>query len=135
MSKILSDRAVRGLVKLGDAFVSGDGEYPSFSQLGCIEYLDSVIQYLPRQDLRDMSILLVAMSFMPQFVLRGFLRMIEITQHLPGFLGYLPRAIKIGVKGLVTMLYYSGYKGRHYKGKTPLELMGYQTFVYTGDQK
>lgn len=129
----LNLRQYTGLQKLGDAFAPGDGELPRFSELGCAEHVDSLFAEMPASDAKDLAMLLWVFSWFPGFALKGVWWILESTQGLPGPVGALLRFLRLGLKGLVTTLYYSGKKGRSYTGKSPHEVIGYQVGVYTAD--
>ncbi len=123
----------RGLEKLGDAYAPGDGEWPSFSALGCAEHVDDVLDYLPAADRDSLKMLLSLCRWTPQFKLRWLARLLEFAPGAPPPVGGLMRLLRMGIKGVVVTLYYSGRKGSHYSGRTPLELLGYDVSVYAGD--
>jgi len=132
-SRHLSPRQFRGLEKLGDAYLPGDAQFPSFSACGCAEHVDCVLDYLPEDDRRDLKRLLWVLSLKPQFALTAGVWMLEKTADLPIPLGGLLRFLRFGLKGLVISLYYSGETGTRYHGPSPLDLLDYHVSVYTGD--
>ena len=64
---------------------------------------------------------------------RLLVALFENSDRVPTVLGATLRFAKMGVRGLVLTLYYSGLKGSHYAGRTPLEILGYEVSVYTAD--
>jgi len=132
-SRLLSGTQIRGLTKIGDAYFPGDGDLPSFSQCGCVEHADAAIELLPADDLGSLKTLLGAIGVMPTFVARGLVRLAEHGPRMNGPLGVGLRFLRLGLKGVVTSLYYSGEVGRDYKGQSPLEVLGYRVNVYSAD--
>ncbi len=129
----LSDGQFRGLVKLGDVFAPGNGEFPSFSELGCAEHVDAVLEYLPADDRKSLATLLGLLRWTPRFKVRWLVRFLELAPHIPGPPGNVLRLLRTGLKGVVMSLYFSGRKGQHYTGRTPLEIIQYDVTVYTDD--
>lgn len=132
-SRYLSGTAWRGLERLGDAVLPGDDQFPSFSRLGCAEHVDVLLGEMPADDRQSFITLLKVIRFVPGFLLRGLTRVLERSLNVPGPVGAAMRFLRLGIKGVVLSLYYSGEKGGSYQGQTPLELLDYQVSVYTGD--
>ncbi|MEK6578461.1 MAG: hypothetical protein AABZ55_04480 [Bdellovibrionota bacterium] len=127
ISKHLNSRQLIGLRKIGDILAPGDGEFPSFSNLACEREVDRVLDCMPMQDVSDLKMLLSVVSFVPFFWLKWKLHAVEWMWERGIPIGSLGRMIRLGFRGLVYSLYYSGGK--------PYEVMGYNVGVYLGDQK
>lgn len=125
-SEILNPRALRALERMGDMVVPRVGKLPSFTELGCIEHVDSVLAYAPPEDRASLRTLLSILDYAPSFVLRLLLRAMVNPDRYPEFLAANFRLIDMGVRGVVLSLYYSGKTGTGYTGQTPHELMGYE---------
>lgn len=123
----------RGLVKLGNVFAPGNDEFPSFEELGCAEVADEVLEFLPEDDRKALITLLGLLRWTPQFKVRWLVSFLEYAPKVPGPPGNLLRLLQTGLKGLVMSLYFSGRKGKNYKGQTPLEIIQYDVTVYTED--
>ena len=132
-SRYLNARQRRGLDRLGDALLPGDAEFPSFSRLGCGEHVDKLLAEMPDRDRGDVQTLLTVCGALPAPLVRLLVATIEGSDRVPTALGATLRFAKMGVRGLVLTLYYSGLKGSHYAGRTPLEILGYEVGVYTAD--
>lgn len=132
-SRHLTSRQMRGLSKLGDAYLPGDGVLPSFSATGCAEHVDEVLDNLPEVDRDSLQLLLTLLSLTPQFKLVWLARFLEWSPKIPGPLGAGLRFLRMGIKGLVLTLYYSGKTGAEYHGPKPLEVLGYEVGVYADD--
>lgn len=125
-SEILNPRALRALERLGDLIVPRVGRLPSFTELGCIEHVDSVLTYAPPEDRASLQSLLNVLYYAPSFVLRFLVHTMTTPRHCPQFLATYLRLIDMGVRGVILSLYYSGKTGSDYSGQTPHELMGYE---------
>ncbi len=125
MNVDLNPRQVRGLNKLGNAILPGEGEFPSFSSLECVKEVNRILDYMPAQDLADLKLLLFILSFLPQFLIGLFVRFLESSLSMKGPLGGPLRFIRIGLRGLVMTLYY-GHPKIH-------SVIQYQVGVYTKD--
>ncbi len=132
-SRYLSARALRGLVKLGDVYAPGSGPLPRFSTCGCLEHIDDVLDHMPVGDRADLSKLLIVVSLLPSPVVALFLRWLEGAPSWRGPGAPLLRFLRMGVKGLVMTLYYSGRVGQGFSGQSTHQALGYQVGVYTGD--
>jgi hypothetical protein len=111
----------------------GDEEFPSFSRLGCGEHVDKLLAEMPERDRGDVLTLLTVTGSLPGALVRLLVATIEASDRVPTALGATLRFAKMGVRGLVLTLYYSGHKGSQYAGRTPLEILGYEVNVYTAD--
>ncbi len=125
-SEILNPRALRALERLGDLIVPRVGKLPAFSELGCIEYVDSVLSYAPPEDSASLRTLLNVLYFAPSFLLRYLIRAMANPDRYPKFIATNLRLVDMGVRGVVLSLYYSGRTSAEYRGQTPHELMGYE---------
>jgi aldehyde dehydrogenase (NAD+) len=97
-----------GLLRIGDALIPGDGEFPSFSASRCAEQADRMFDHMYAGDLSGVKALLTAFRFLPRFVLRGLIRLTDAHDAAPEPAATLFRMINLGVKGVVMTLYYSG---------------------------
>ena len=120
---------VKGLNKVGDILIPSLDGWPSFSQLGCAEHVDRVVEDLPISDRDGVGLLFGLFFFLPEFFIVGLLNFLERNHagNLPA--GAILRQIRMGVRGIVYSLYYSGWKGSSYSGQSPLELMDFKLTV------
>jgi hypothetical protein len=105
-SRYLSARQLRGLDRLGNVYLPGDGTLPSFAATGCSSEIDSVLDYLPEADRNDLGLLLRILGWLPAFIVAGFVWLTERGEKVPGGLGALLRFARIGTRGLVMSLYW-----------------------------
>ncbi|MHC4120241.1 MAG: hypothetical protein ACYSWO_22335 [Planctomycetota bacterium] len=124
-SDYLKPGALKGLNRIGDIFIPGAGDLPSFSEFGGIEHVDDVIAYAPEEDIADLNLVLRILSVLPQGVLRWAADQMMAASHKEGRLAALLRQLNIGLKGILFSCYYSGKAGSSYTGKNPLDLIGY----------
>ncbi|MEX0812802.1 MAG: hypothetical protein WD048_11355 [Chitinophagales bacterium] len=126
MSKILSKNALKALNRIGDIIIPENGEFPKFSDTASIQHIDDLLAYAPENDIKDLNMLLIILSFMPGFVLAWLVKKMETSRENKGALGTLFRQLDFGVKGLIFSCYYSGKTGDGYNGKNPLDIIGYE---------
>jgi hypothetical protein len=119
MSKILGPRELSALERIGDLMLPGDPQFPSFSQTGCIAFVDDLLRYMDPKDRDDLKTLLRVLSFLPSPLLRAFLKLCQ-TRWTPTL-----RMIELGLKGLTMSLYYSNKTAPHSSGRKPHDVMGF----------
>ena len=105
-SRYLGAHQLRGLDRLGDVYLPGDGVLPSFSATGCAREIDSVLEHLPDGDRADLGMLLKVLGWLPRFLVAAFVWLTERGDSIPGGLGALLRFARIGTRGLVMSLYW-----------------------------
>jgi len=125
-SKYLNSFALKGLNKVGDIFLPGMDEFPSFSKLGCANFIDQVVEDLPPSDRDGVGILFMVFYFLPGFLLKWLFGYFERVHNTDVMAGSIIRMVRLGVRGIIYSLYYSGWKGPGYSGKAPLDIIGYQ---------
>jgi len=120
-----------GLLKVGDLFVPGGGELPSFSDSHCVEQADRMLAHMYESDRGSLCLLLAVFRFLPRFLLRGLFRLTDAQEVFPGPIGALLRMINIGVKGMVMTLYYSDVG----EGASVYSAIGWDaTVVHAGEE-
>jgi hypothetical protein len=117
MSQFLGPRELAALERIGDLMLPGDGEFPAFSQTGCIAFVDDLLRYMDPKDRDNVITLLKMLSFAPTPLLRAWLCQTRLTPTL--------RLIELGLKGLVMSLYYSNKTAPSYAGRKPLDVIGF----------
>ncbi len=122
----LSPRAKHALSRIGYILLPKNGDFPSFSETGAIEHLDGLTEFDPAGDISDLSMVLSILSFMPEFVLKWLVNKMETSQDSEGFLGPIFRQLDFGLRGLIFSCYYSGKMGSGFKGKNPLDVIGFE---------
>jgi hypothetical protein len=86
-------------------------------------------------DLAQLKQLLTAASVMPGFGVQQLLKLAERSPRMNDANPLAPtlRFLRLGLRGLVLSLYYSGRTGAAYDGPSPLDVIGYDVGVYTAD--
>jgi hypothetical protein len=130
-SAYLNSQQLRGLEKTGDVMIPGGGEFPSFKQLGCIEHVDRIMEYMTEHDLADFRSLMGVFAFLPRFLIRALMSLTSSNHLFPGPIGGTLRLLELGVKGVVMTLYYSDLHGSSYRGRSIHELIGYDARIVT----
>ncbi len=125
MPNSLSPSAKKALTRIGDILLPKNGEFPAFSETGSVEYIDELTAYAPESDIGDLSMVLSILSFMPDFVLNWFVSKMENAQQSEGMLSPVFRQLSIGLRGLIFSCYYSEKMSAAYKGKKPLDVIGF----------
>ena len=77
MSKHLNSLQVKGLNKLGDRMLPGEGDLASFAGSGCASEADRILDHMPAKDLGDLKLLLALMGVLPGIMIAGFLALLE----------------------------------------------------------
>lgn len=124
-SAIFGPRELHVLCRLGDIMAPKSDEYPSFSELGCIEHVDSIAAYAPPDDIALLRLVLKALSFMPDWGLRWILRLIQDPRWWPEFLATNLRLLDLALRSLLLSLYFSGKAGKDYHGKSLHEIIDF----------
>lgn len=122
----LSPGAKKTLLRIGDILLPKNGEFPSFSETGSIGHIDELTAYAPEGDIKDLSMALSILSIMPDFVLRWLAGKMESSQNSNGILSPIFRQLAFGLRGLIFSCYYSEKMGVSFKGKKPLDVIGFE---------
>jgi hypothetical protein len=125
-SKYFWNSTLHGLNRIGDVFIPADGEMPSFSQFGGIEAIDTVIAYLPAEDVTLLNIVLTIFAVMPTGFLRWIVAQMEESLDKTGEIPSVLRQLNLGLRGIIFSCYYSGVGGSGFKGNNPLDVLGYE---------
>ena len=133
VSRHLGPRQLRALEAIGDVLVPGDADLPSFSRLGCVAHVDRRLDFMPDDDLRGLQGVLSAASFLPRFLVAGLLHWLEAGLWPPGPWAPPLRVVRLGLRGIVFSLYYSGGSGPSYDGPGPLDVLSYRVGVAVED--
>lgn len=110
-STLFSVRQLKGLQKLGDVIMPGGKEFPSFSETGCIAFVDTAMGSAHPDDIRDFGFLLLFFYVAPVKVIHWIVKLADNADYFPAAIATLLRKLNIGIKGVVVSLYYSGKTG------------------------
>jgi len=119
----LGNRAKKALIRIGDIICPENEDFPSYSTLGAIEYVDSMVIYAPENDIKDLNLLLSILSFTPKALLQWIIYRMSNTGEASGFIPTTFRQLNFGFRGLIFSSYYCGKRPQGYKGKLPSELI------------
>ena len=125
MASTLSNPALKAINRIGDILCPKNGDFPSYSETGCVEHVNDMIAYAPESDIGDLNMLLTILAYMPTGVLKWLVKSITASHQKEGGLSTLFRQLDFGLKGIVLGTYYSGKVGANYKGKKPTEVIDF----------
>lgn len=126
-SNYFSPRALKGLNRIGDLLLPGEGDLPSFSEYGCIENVDDLVAYAPAEDIATLNTVLAVMAVAPTAVLRWLIEtMAAVTPDQSGTMASLLRQLNFGLRGILFSLYYGEKPGSQYTGPDPLDVIGFR---------
>jgi hypothetical protein len=129
----LGPRQLRALETIGDVLVPGDEDLPSFSRLGCVAHVDRLLDPVPEEERQQLKGVLTAFSLLPRPLVAGLLRWLEAGLWPPGPWGPPLRLLRVGLRGIVVSLYYSGRAGPAFEGPGPLDVLSYCVGVAAAD--
>jgi len=104
---ILSNMQQRGLRRIGDVLIPGDGDMPSFSATGCAAHADRMLGEMHDDDLAGVKAVMALCGLLPTPLIRGLFAMTERFAQAPAPVGGLMRMANLGIKGVVMSLYYA----------------------------
>ena len=119
---------LKSLERIGDLYTPGTARLPSFSETGCIEHVDVVLDEVDPGDVQLLGILLLVLRWMPAFVIEFLMNLMDRHDRYPEWIAGPLRLISLALKGITMSLYYSGLQGNHYSsaGANDVhEVMGY----------
>ena len=128
-SKYFGHLQTRGLNKLGDVIIPGEGIFPSFSSTGFASQVDRMLDYMYEDDREGLTLLMTLFAFMPSFFIRWIVLLSEKNAIFPDLIGAPLRMIQLGLKGLVLTLYYSNIEDSQKLGRKIMEGIKWQTGV------
>ncbi len=128
-SKYLSKKEIKGLLKIGDILIPRNPPFPSFSDVGCILYVDDAVSELDPQDLSDLKMFLGIAASLPKFLLRFVIKLLNIGGLT------LFRMGNLGIRGVIFSLYYSNKTAPRFSGKKPFDVIGYKVNIVPIEQK
>lgn len=109
ISQHLDARQLRGLLKVADVFVPGQGALPSFSRSGFVREVDRIVSYMARKDRDEFLALLRVIAILPRFLVRLVVAASASDRWFPRPIASQLRLLNIGLKGVAYSLYYSDF--------------------------
>ena len=122
----LGETELKSLVRIGDIFLPGDAEFPSFSASGCVEHVNLLAAEADPTDLGDLALFLRIMAVMPTVILRFFCFLLMKADSFPEFMAVPLRQLNIALRGMIISPYFSNLTGDNFKGRDPNTVMGYE---------
>ncbi len=104
---LLSATQQRGLLRLGDVLLPGDGDMPSFSSSGCAAHADRMLEHMYDDDRAGVTTALTLCAFLPRPIIRALFAMTDRHERAPEPIAGLLRMANLGIKGVLMTLYYS----------------------------
>lgn len=126
MSKFLNKAALRTINRMGDIMLPKTKGFPSFSETGCIEHIDDILAFAPPEDISGLNSVLAVLSVFPKVFLLWLIKKMEISHRENRSLSFIFRQLDFGLKGIIYTCYYSGKTGKNFKGKNPLDAIGFE---------
>ena len=133
-SEFFSVKQLEAIEKLGDIIVPANAPFPSFSETGCIEHIDTVMSPAHEEDLKLLGILLYVLRYTPNFAIRGLLNLIGKAEKMPRFVAPLFRLLNVSLNGIVFSLYYSNMTRASYTGPRPFDAIDYEIYCEPDSQ-
>ena len=99
------------LQRIGNVYAPGNGCLPRFSDTGCIEHVDDVLESVEPEDVVLLGVLLLVLRFVPLLIINGLVSAMNNHHRYPEPIAGLLRLISLGLKGVIMSLYYSGLSG------------------------
>ncbi len=125
VSRFYNTKQIASLERLGDILIPRTEEFPAFSDVGCVMYVDEVMEVAKPQDIQDFGLLLTVMRFLPKFMLIWIIKLGIHANKFPEFIAPLLRQLDIGIRGVIYSLYYSNVLPSDYTGKQPNDVIAY----------
>ncbi len=127
MANQFSNRAVKGLLKIGNIYCPKNGDFPEYENVAGTWKYNDLAANVPEDDFNSLNIVLAIFSFLPVFILKWLVGVFERAQYSPsdGIISSTCRQLNIGLRGLCYSTYYSEFHNPNYTGKKPLDVIDY----------
>jgi len=134
LSKYMSKRQIKGLIKTGDSIIPGDGKnFPAFSETDFHYEIDRMLDFMTEDDRQGALMLLGIFSFLPKFLITALLLFTEKSHLFPNIVAAPLRMINIGIRGMIFTLYYSKIDDQKGQGQKIMDAMNYHTTIVRRD--
>ena len=86
-----------------------NGEFPAYSEVKGLDYIDDILSYAPESDVSDLNMVLSILGFMPTFILKLLLNKMAKSQENEsnGAVAVILRQLDLGIRGIVYATYYT----------------------------
>lgn len=133
-SSLYNHRQLAALSRLGDILIPHSEDFPAFSQVGCIDHIDAVMQPAKPQDIKDFGRLLSVLYYVPDFLLVGLIKLAVNANRMPEFVAPILRQLDIAIRGVVFTLYYANVVAEDYQGRQPYDAIDYHVHCAPDDK-
>ncbi|MCG8673182.1 MAG: hypothetical protein MI867_27590 [Pseudomonadales bacterium] len=113
------------LQRIGNLYMPGNGNMPSFSETACLEHVDVVLDEIDPGDRSLLGLLLLALRWVPLFLIEILLKQMDQHHRYPELLAGPLRLMSLALKGISMSLYYSGMQGAQSQGASVFSVMDY----------
>lgn len=123
-----SNRAIAGILKMGNIYCPKTSEFPGYDEVADRQVYNRLVENVPPDDFSALNLVLAIFSFLPGFILKWLVGVMEGAMDKPGdgpILSAL-RQLNLGLRGLIYSTYYTELTSPDYKGKTPLHILEYE---------
>lgn len=124
-SKHFNGIQLRSLERIGELYLPAHDGLPGFSETGCLEHVDVVLDEVDPDDRMALGLFLYVLRLVPLFLLEKFIVMMNEHDKYPEPLAGVLRLLSLALKGIVMSLYYSGMTGALYRQQNPLDVVEY----------
>lgn len=123
-----SNRAVIGLIKMGNIYCPHTAEFPGYSEVVNRKQLNGLIENVPPDDFSALNLVLAIFSILPGFILRWLAGVMErsMDNSSDGIIPSTLRQLNLGLRGLVFSTYYTELTNPEFNGKTPLNILEFE---------
>lgn len=119
---------LKSLERVGNLYIPGNGNLPAFSETGCLQHVDVVLDEVDPGDVQLLGILLLVLRWMPAFIIEFLMTLMDQHDRYPEWMAGPLRLISLALKGITMSLYYSGLQGSQQPGQSSRavhDVMGY----------
>lgn len=127
-SEYFSIKQLEAIEKLGDIIIPANGDFPAFSDTGCIEHIDTVMSPAHEEDIKALGWLLLVLRYTPPIFIRWLLDLMGKAESMPRWLAPPFRLLNVSLKGIVFSLYYSNLTRDSYTGPRPFDAIDYELY-------
>ncbi|MDX1695454.1 MAG: hypothetical protein R3208_16950 [Ketobacteraceae bacterium] len=124
-SRYFNAMQLASLERIGNRYMPGNGNLPSFSQTACLDHADVVLAEVDPGDRQLLGVLLLVLRFMPGFMIEWLLTLMDNHHRYPEWMAGPLRLMNLALKGITMSLYYSGLRGAGATGNPVHDVMGY----------
>ena len=127
-SEFFTVKQLEAIEKLGNIMIPANGSFPSFSDTGCIEQIDTVMSPAHQEDIKLLGVLLNVLHYTPAPFIRGLLNLMGKAELMPSWIAPIFRLLNVSLNGIVYSLYYSNMTRASYTGPRPFDAIDYDIY-------